>query len=108
MGLRMFVATTTVFGFFVVALGAAFLQPQASTAAPEPQACVASLVPDLSPISPETAAELKRVEAQIGKPILRQTIGNQECFTTDAEAQEYIQSLESADPSETTSDATTE
>lgn len=104
---RLIVAAIVAFGFVFAALGAALLQPQSSVAAPEPQVCVAVMVPDLSPLSPEAAAELKRTEAEIGKPILRETIGTQECFATDAEAQEYIQSLENADSPVTTSDATT-
>ena len=76
----------------VVALGV--LQPTVSTAAPDTGVCVSVGVPNPEPPSAAEAAELKRAEAEIGKPIARMTIGEQHCFATDAEAREFIATLE--------------
>lgn len=77
----------------VVALGV--LQPTVSTAAPDTGSCVSIGVPIAETPTVAEAAELKRAEAEIGKPIARYTVGEQHCFATDAEAQEFITTLES-------------
>ena len=92
---RILVTLAVVASLATLVLAFGVLQPTVSTAAPDAGVCVSIGVPNPEPPSAAEAAELKRAEAEIGKPIARMAIGEQHCFATDAEAQEFIKTLES-------------
>lgn len=91
---RIFVTLATVASLAILVVAFGVLQPTASTAAPDTGSCVSIGVPNPEPPSAAEAAELKRFEAEFNKPIARYAIGEQHCFATDAEAQEFIKTLE--------------
>lgn len=96
---RIFFALATVASLALLVLAFGALQPTVSTAAPDTGSCVSIGVPITDTPTAEEAAKLKRIEAEIGKPLGRYTIGEQHCFATDAEAQEFMRTLNSSEPS---------
>lgn len=94
---RIVTSLVVVAGMAAFALVVGLLQPQASEASREDSVCVSVGVPDTSTLSSASAEELKRTEAEIGKPILRLTIGEHNCFASDAEAQDFLNSRNAVD-----------
>ncbi len=92
---RILVTLAVVASLATLVLAFGVLQPTVSTAAPDTGSCVSIGVPITETPTADEAAKLKSIEAEIGKPLGRYTIGEQHCFATDAEAQEFIKTLES-------------
>ncbi|MEI2618761.1 MAG: hypothetical protein V9F06_14200 [Thermomicrobiales bacterium] len=96
---RIFVAFATVASLALFALVFGVIQPTASTAAPDAGVCVSIGVPITDTPTAEEAVKLKRIEDEIGKPLGRYTIGEEHCFATEAEAQEFVKTLDEPESS---------
>lgn len=87
-----------VLGLLFATLGAVLAAPASPSSSSEAPFCVVTMVPITEPPTPEEAKRLKQIEAEIGKPIVRERPGPTTCYESE-------QQFEDAHPQGVTSSA---